>query len=97
MKIKIDGDLMTICKQIVNYKHTEDEWAGMESGDMFQIGRYNGGFDADDMFFAFSFEEKGEEWCFSLNLEEVQDIAEQTKIDVNVDKWIDLYNALEDD
>ena len=96
MELAIDQDLMAICQEIITDNHSEDEWAEMESGDMFQRGRYSGGFDSDDMFFAFSYDEDGSEWCLSLTLQEVQQVVSGEKATVQVDKWEDLMAALEE-
>lgn len=96
MRIPIDNDLMLICKEIVDDDNSEEAWAGMESGDMFQQGRYCGGFDADDMFFAFSYDDEGEQWCLSLTLKEVQEVVAGIKKEVQVDRWDELMRALEE-
>ncbi len=70
MKIEIDGTLREIAEKIVAEGKSADEWAAIESDDLFQEGRYEGGFDADEGEFCFSYYgEEGEAWFqFSLEL-----------------------------
>ena len=95
MKTSVDQDFLEIVKDIVQMNHSEEEWAALESSDMFQRGVYNGGYNAEDRFFAFSFkDESNTEWCFSLTLDEVKQISRKEKTVLEIQKWEDIYGAL---
>ncbi len=92
----IDHDLMTICREIVTENLSEEQWAEIESCDMFQRGGYCGGFDADDVFFNFSYyDEHKIRWCFSLTLDEVNAIHGGTKNVIEIEKWDDLWSQFQ--
>lgn len=55
MEIQVTDELVEICRRIVAEDRSEDEWASMESDDMFQTQNYVGGFDATEGAFCFSF------------------------------------------
>lgn len=77
MQIKIDDRLREIAQKIVAEGKSNEEWAAIESDDMFQEGQYEGGFDADEGEFCFSFhggKEAGEVW-FQFSLEVAGAIA----------------------
>lgn len=66
----VDEELIGICREIVSENRTSDEWALVESGDMFQTRKYCGGYDADESAFCFSvYRDDGEYW-FQLSLDE---------------------------
>lgn len=48
MDFNITDELKNICKKIVNVNKTVEQWAEIESGDMFQTENFEGGFDADE-------------------------------------------------
>ena len=74
-RIPVDDDLRAIATEIVDLDHTEPEWAGMESDDMFQRGRYTGGYVADEHAFLFSrHADDGELWL-QFTLREAHAIA----------------------
>ena len=76
MDFIIDKELLGICMQIVNAKKTKVEWASIESDDYFQNEPYEGGFDATEDAFCFSYyAPDDEEYWFQLTLEEIQDIS----------------------
>lgn len=76
MQLVIDPELRTLCREIVSENHSEEEWAEIESDDMFQSESYEGGFDATEEAFCFSrHTEDGEEQWFQLTLSEVQALA----------------------
>ncbi len=69
MQIKIDDTLRDIAQKIVAERKSRDEWAAIESDDMFREGLYQGGFDADEGEFCFSLHgDEGEVW-FQFSLE----------------------------
>ena len=70
-----DDDLIAICREIVETGRTEAEWAEVESDDLIQFGRYEGGFDATEMEFCFHFSEDGKEFWLQISLSEVKIIA----------------------
>ena len=76
MNLAVDSELRALCRQIVSEGHSEDEWAELESDDMFQSEGYEGGFDETEMAFTFShYAPDGREHWFQLTLSEVQAIA----------------------
>lgn len=80
----IDNELRQLCQTIVEEDHSQEEWAEIESDDMFRLGEYVGGFDATEMAFCFSVHlEAGEHWL-QLSLEEVRDVlvGRVTSIDI---------------
>ena len=63
--VRVDLDLVSIVREIVESGRTEAEWAENESDDMFQRNRWCGGFDADEAAFTFSYYDPSgaEFWC----------------------------------
>ena len=57
-------ELRHICKLIFETNLTESRWAGHESDDWFQSESFEGGFDADENAFCFSYydADKNEFW-----------------------------------
>ena len=75
MEKLIDKELLEICKKISNKNKSDDEWALIESDDMFQSKYYEGGYDATEEAFCFSYySHDGKEYWFQLTLEEVYEI-----------------------
>jgi hypothetical protein len=73
MKIKVTDEFKSICGEILKEKKSEQEWAAIESDDMFQTKSFCGGYDADEKAFCFSYYNKnGDEYWFQLTLEEVE-------------------------
>jgi hypothetical protein len=81
---KFEQDLLAICKQIVLENKTNEQWAEIESDDMFQEGNYEGGFDATGMEFTFCIYISNIEYWFQLTLENVHKVYtnELTEIEV---------------
>lgn len=76
MKIPINTELESICVEIKEKELTEDQWAEVESDDMFQSEKFCGGFDADEKEFCFSyFPNDGKEYWFQFTLLEAKHIA----------------------
>lgn len=84
MRLEIDEELLHLVKKIQETNLSEDQWAEIESSDMFQSKHYCGGFDADENEFCFSFftEERGEYW-FGITLEDVEKIVDAEKLYVD--------------
>lgn len=75
MKIKIDDEFKALCKKIVNMNLKIDQWNNIESDDMFQTTNYEGGYDAIEQAFCFSFYDKQRnEYWIQISLDQMQDI-----------------------
>lgn len=85
MKFNIDKDFLHICKKIVEEDLNLEEWAEIESDDMFQEGAFTGGYDADEEAFCFSFYEGKAEYWFQVTMLEIEQILS------NQVKTIDMY------
>ncbi len=80
MQIPITDELRSILKQIFDEQKTADEWAEIESDDMFQSESFDGGFDATEQAFCFSYyDDNGDEFWFQLTLPEIPEILAGTK------------------
>jgi len=55
MQIPIDDEFLTLCEQILKEGLSLEEWREIESDDMFQSPHYEGGFDATEDAFCFSY------------------------------------------
>ena len=55
MLIPVDQEFLTICEEILKEGHSLEEWREIESDDMFQYPHYEGGFDATEDAFCFSY------------------------------------------
>jgi predicted PP-loop superfamily ATPase len=75
-QIPITEELKEICREIVNMRLSEPEWAAIESDDMFQKDFFVGGYDATENAFTLSYLEDNKEYWFQLTLEEVSKINE---------------------
>ena len=84
MRYTVDKQLKQICCQIVASNQTEKEWAEIESDDMFQVGDYEGGFDATEMMFCFSLYKEGKECWFQIPLADVISIYNEKKNDIEI-------------
>lgn len=77
MEIPISEELVDICKSIVSEGRSTEEWVEVESDDMFQQGKFVGGFDATEGEFCFSYyDDKGYEYWFQMSVETVQRVAD---------------------
>lgn len=75
MQIPITDELRLIFEQIVNEQKTASEWAEIESDDMFQSKSFDGGFDAIEQAFCFSYyDDNGDEFWFQLTLSDIEDL-----------------------
>jgi hypothetical protein len=65
MKIPVTDQLKEICKEIESEGKSEQDWAAIESDDMFQNPPFYGGFDATEGEFCFSYyDDNRAEWWF---------------------------------
>lgn len=77
MDIPVTEALRAICQEIVREARSDDEWAELESDDMFQGDSYVGGYDSTEGSFCFSYYSPGgEEYWFQMTLYEVGLIAD---------------------
>jgi hypothetical protein len=76
MNISPDRELVEICRNIAEQGRSIQEWAEIESDDMFQTQRYHGGFDAIEEAFCFSVYRADGEYWFQFTLEQANAIAE---------------------
>lgn len=76
MKIELNSNFITIAQAILKEEKTQEEWAEIESGDMFQEGEYSGGFDATEEEFCFSYYEEEKEYWFQIPLEKMSEVVE---------------------
>lgn len=76
MQIPTKKELRSICQSIVAEGLSLDQWAEIESDDMFQSASFCGGFDADEQAFLFSwYANDSKEYWFQLSMEEAVGIA----------------------
>ena len=82
-----NDDFKDIVDDILKENKTIEEWAEIESDDMFQQGSYVGGFDGIEMEFCFSFfEDDGQEYWFQLSLEDIVKCSKGEILSVEVMK-----------
>jgi len=87
IKKGIDRDLLTICKDILQFERSLSDWEKHESSDQFQIGHYSGGFDAIESAFCFSwYDSQNNEFWFQITLEEVKQILAGKKQEIEIRK-----------
>ncbi len=84
MTHKIKDDFLAICTEILTENKTPEQWAEIESDDIFQRGNYEGGFDATGMTFCFSVFENGKEYWFEFPLTDVELFEKGEKKEVAV-------------
>ena len=84
MFMNIGDDFRNACKEIMNQNKSPEEWAKIESDDMFQGKGYEGGFDATEMAFCFSIYEDEKEYWLQLSLDEVKSISDGKVTGVDV-------------
>ena len=74
-EINVDSEILEICREIKSRDLTADDWAQIESSDMFQSTHFCGGYESTEGEFTFSFyDENSTEYWFNLSLEEVDQI-----------------------
>lgn len=75
MNIPITDEFRSICQQIIKENRSIEEWAAIESDDMFQTKSYCGGYDADECAFCFScYDSHGNEYYFKLAFDETKKV-----------------------
>jgi len=75
MDIPVTEEFVSILKRIESECRNPEEWAEVESDDMFQSDNFVGGFDADEAAFCFSyFDKNGDEYWFQFTLSDVQEL-----------------------
>ena len=80
MDYQVDELFCEICRQIISEDKSPQEWAKIESDDMFQNEKYCGGFDANEMAFCFSvYRDNNGEYWFQVSLDDVKDIVSGKK------------------
>ena len=72
MKIKVDTEFKELCKEILTYNRSLEEWADYESCDMFQSENYCGGFERIEEEFTFSYYVDDQEYWFQASLDEIK-------------------------
>ena len=76
MMLSVEPELKQICVKIVAQRWSEQEWALREADDWFQTERYEGGYDATEEAFCFSYyAPDSKEYWFQVTLAEVEDIV----------------------
>lgn len=76
MQIAVTNELRQICEEIAEENLSVEQWAEIESSDMFQTATLCGGFEATERLFTFSWcSSKDEEYWFDLSLEEIEGIV----------------------
>jgi hypothetical protein len=84
MKIPVDAILLEICQEIQKYNWVPEKWIQHESDDMFQIGNYQGGFDAIEKAFCFSVFIDNIEYWFQLTLDEIHKVIDRSLTTINL-------------
>jgi hypothetical protein len=75
--LPVDDEFRAICREILAAGKAPAEWALIESDDMFQSERYEGGYDATEGECCFSrYDDAGGELWFQLSLDEVRQVVE---------------------
>jgi hypothetical protein len=73
--LPVDADLAAIVADIIGANRTDSEWGAVESDDMFERGRYVGGYEAVERAFTFSFQADDSELWLQITLDEARAIA----------------------
>lgn len=84
MKHQFEIDFYAICNLILEENKTIEEWAEIESSNMFQEGIYVGGFDGTEMEFTFSVKISGKEYWFQLPLTDISKILRKEIQEIRV-------------
>ena len=86
MKHILEKEFLSICEKILSENISEEEWAEIESCDMFQTEHYVGGFEAIEMEFTFSVYIEGQEYWFQVPLKMIREIYNGSMIEVEIKK-----------
>lgn len=85
-QLKVDEELLSLCNEIHSAGKTDEQWAEIESCDMFQTKKYCGGYDATEQGFWFSYYDQDQtEWWFEFTTESL------SKITSGKLQYLDLY------
>jgi len=85
MLLSIDDTLRSLFMQIVTENNTEEEWAEIESDDMFQLESYVGGYDADERAFCFSYyHQNGSEYWFQVSLDQIKGVLNGKELHIDL-------------
>ena len=77
MELEVNEEFRNICTQILAEQKTPEQWAAEESDDEFQTESFEGGYDATEEAFCFSFyDEQGRDFWFQLTLDEIREVAQ---------------------
>ena len=88
MKIKIDKDLLLIFERIKQKNISVKQWSQIESSDMFQTKYFNGGFDATEEAFCFSYYDINDtEYWFQITLDEIYEVLKREKGYIDIHKF----------
>ncbi len=91
MKITINDDFRSICKQIQDENRTLEQWAEHESDDMFQAGGFKGGFNPLESEFCFSYHDtEGNEHWVQIPLDDVPKILSGELNEIEGEPIVDL-------
>ncbi len=87
LQIEADDGLREICREIIIENKTAFEWSQIESDDMFSSGPYEGGYDAIEQEFWFSYyaPDRTEFW-FGFSLEIAAKIASGAQYFLDIQK-----------
>lgn len=72
MNLIVSREITDIFKEIDERNISLEEWKEIESSDMFQSKSFNGGFDAIENEFCFSFYYENKEYWFQFNLKDIE-------------------------
>lgn len=81
---KFKDEFYIICKEILEENKNINEWAEIESDDLFHVGVYEGGFDATEMEFCFSVFENDNEYWFQFPLDLVEKFNNRSVVEIEV-------------
>lgn len=81
LSLEVSPEFRAICEEIIEAQRDEDEWAEVESDDMFRSASFCGGFEASERAFTFSYyDERKCEYWLQVTLDEAREIAEGRRI-----------------
>lgn len=77
MFVSVNENFKRICIDIVAQDRNDDEWALVQSDDMFQLEEFEGGYEALERAFCFSYyAADSKEYWFQLTLPEIKEVAD---------------------
>lgn len=88
-QLLIDDELLAICNEIYKENKLDEDWAKIESCDMFQSKRFCGGYSAEEQAFGFSYyDETDKEWWFEITLSSLDRVINGQL------QYFDLYDPI---